>query len=229
MIDFPPASESDSSAQSPDSDPLGLITAELRSLRADFNAKIRYDEGREQILTAMGAELDQHRQGVFRMQLRPVLLDLVAMYDDISQLINSSEYPPVTVQVLELVRDTVMHTLGRNGAEQIPSEGDIFDRTVHKVVRMVPTEQPEADRRIAARLRPGFRWNDRVLRPEWVDVYRYNASAGEGAAEHGGGTREVALAANESEPGASDEPTGSIKRSWFSRWRPASAGVGKEE
>lgn len=205
-----PAPEPDRPEQNGHTDPLGLIAAELRALRADFAAKIRYDEGQEQILAAMGAELDQHRQGVFRMQLKPVLLDLVAMYDDLSQLIDSPESSPATSQALDLVRGTVLDTLARNGAEQIASEDDAVDRTVHKVVRMVTTDDPAEDRRIAARLRPGFRWNDRVLRPEWVNVYRYQASTGAVTPERAASTEATSTENKALDPGP--EPAGADTR-----------------
>ena len=35
----------------------------------------------------------------------------------------------------------------------------------------VPTEEPERNKTIAARLRPGFQAGDKIIRPEIVSVY----------------------------------------------------------
>jgi molecular chaperone GrpE (heat shock protein) len=158
-------------------DEVDLILDHVRGLREVFEAKIRYDEVRERVVESMSEELTQHRQGVFRMQLRPVLLDLVAIYDDISQMIGAADCLPETAQQLEFVRDSVKQTLARNGAEMFSGEGEAVDRALQKVIAVVETPDPDADRRIAARLRPGFRWDDRVLRSEWVNVYRYDGGA----------------------------------------------------
>jgi molecular chaperone GrpE (heat shock protein) len=171
--DLPSASGFDVAQTKADPDGIDAVLAEVRELRGAFDAKIRYDEGQEQVIAAMGAELDQHRQGVFQMQLRPVLLDLVAMHDDISQMLSASDCTPETAKWLGLIRDDILQMLARNGAEQVVSTDDTVDRSLHKVVKVVPTADPQADRRIAKRLRPGFVWNERVLRPEWVIAYRY--------------------------------------------------------
>jgi molecular chaperone GrpE (heat shock protein) len=157
---------------------LDSLTAEIRGLRDTFDAKIRYDEVRERLFDSMSDELTQHRQGVFRMQLRPVLLDLVAMHDDISLMIAAPECEPATAAQLELVRESVAQALARNGVEHFTSEfeSDEVDRKLHKVVSVTRTADPAVDRRIAARLRVGFRWGERVLRPEWVSVYRHEAA-----------------------------------------------------
>ncbi|MEV6493492.1 nucleotide exchange factor GrpE [Actinoplanes sp. NPDC051633] len=155
--------------------PVDQILTEVRELRAAFDAKIRYDEGREHTVATMAEELDRHRHGAFQAQLRTVLVDLITLYDDLSQMISAPGYPPETADRLLVVRDTVTYVLARQGAEIAISENDSVDRVQHKVVAIVKTHDEGADRRIAERLRPGFRWNDRVLRPEWVNAYRYES------------------------------------------------------
>jgi molecular chaperone GrpE (heat shock protein) len=160
--------------------PVDRILAEVRDLRAAFDAKIRYDEGRERTVAAMGEELDRHRQGAAQAQVRTVLLDLVTLYDDVSQMIGAPGTPFEESDRLVVVLDTVTQIMARQGAELMISDDDVVDRARHKVVSVVKSPDAGADRHIASRLRPGFRWNDRVLRAEWVTAYRYE-SAGEAA------------------------------------------------
>lgn len=154
-------------------DGIERILVELNGLRESFDAKIRYDEARELAVATMAEELNRHRQGVFQAQLRTVLLDLVQIFDDISQMITAPECAPGTAAQLIEVRGAVEHALARQGAEVLVSEGDIVDRGRHKVVAVLTSPEPADDRRIAERLRPGFSWNERVLRPEWVTAYRF--------------------------------------------------------
>jgi molecular chaperone GrpE (heat shock protein) len=153
-------------------DPNGPVLAELKSLHAAFDAKIRYDEVRERFIATMSEELAAHRQGVYQMQLRPVLLDLVVMYDDLTQAIAVDDCTAATAAALGFFRDTVEQVLARNGVERFTVEGDLLDRSRQKVVSVVETADPDLDRQVAARLRPGFFWNGKVLRPEWVSAYR---------------------------------------------------------
>jgi len=152
------------------------LLKEVRDLRAAFDSKIRYDEVRERLIESMSQELATHRQNLHQMQLRPVLLDLVAMFDDLTKTIKSADCPPTTAKTLEFFRDTIEQTLVRNGVDRFTVEGDTVDRTQQKVINVVETTDPAADRQLVSRLRPGFSWNSRVLRPEWVSAYKYVAT-----------------------------------------------------
>ena len=50
-------------------------------------------------------------------------------------------------------------------------EGDEFDPRRQRAVTTVPTEDPERNKTIAARLRPAFQAGDKIIRPEIVSVY----------------------------------------------------------
>lgn len=173
-------STDDAAPHTPDvdtqNDPSGSVLAELKALRAAFDAKIRYDEVRERFVATMSEELVAHRQGVYQMQLRPVLLDLVAMYDDLTQAITADGSSPATATTLGFFRDTVEQTLVRNGVERFTVEEDLVNRSRQKVVSVVETADPNLDRKVADRFRPGFFWNGKVLRPEWVSAYRQVAA-----------------------------------------------------
>ncbi|MCC8245548.1 nucleotide exchange factor GrpE [Saccharothrix luteola] len=152
-------------------DATDVVLAEIRRLQTAFDAKIRYDEARERVFDAMSEELTAHRQGLVQAQLRTVLLDLVAMHDDLTKLTGSPGRDPATVEALLFVRETVEQTLARNGVEAFTVEGSEVDRARQKVISVVETADPGLDRHVAERSRTGFSWHDKVLRPEWVKVY----------------------------------------------------------
>ncbi len=148
-----------------------VVLTEIRRLQTTFDAKIRYDETKEHVFDAMSKELADHRQGLIQAQLRTVLLDLVAMYDDLTKLTGPSEREPSAVEELLCFRETVEQTLARQGVETFAADGPVVDRTRQKVIGVVETTDPDLDRHVAERVRAGFSWQDKVLRPEWVKVY----------------------------------------------------------
>jgi len=151
--------------------PADQLLEQMRCLQDAFDSKIRYDEVRERMFESMNEELQTLRENLQQVQLRPILLDLVSMYDDLTKMIESAGCSPETAKALAFFRDTVEQTLARNGVQAFVVEGSAVDRSRQKVMRVIETTDPATDRRVAQRLRPGFSWNGRVLRPEWVSAY----------------------------------------------------------
>lgn len=154
-------------------DALGELLDQMRRLQAAFDAKIRYDETRERLVESMSQELAVHREQQTQRQVRTILVDLVAMHDDLNRLAAAPDCAPETARTLEYFRDLVEQTLARSGVEPFTVEGDEVDRGQQRIVGTVPTTDPAADRTVAQRLRAGFRWHDQTLRPEWVTAQRY--------------------------------------------------------
>ncbi len=61
--------------------------------------------------------------------------------------------------------------LYRQGVEPFALEGDAFDPRRQRALSTVPTDDPDRNKRVAARLRKGFQAGDKVIRPEMVTVY----------------------------------------------------------
>jgi len=147
------------------------VLAALTALHEAFDAKIRYDEVREQRIAALHQELEEHRRGLYQKILKPVLLDIIGLYDEIT----------ASGQVVLL--DSVEEILRRHGVEAFSCEEDTVDRSRQRVIDVVPTARAGDDRRVARRVRPGFEVDGRVLRPEWVVAYRYSSDNGKPAKE----------------------------------------------
>jgi molecular chaperone GrpE (heat shock protein) len=140
------------------------IVAALTALRESFDAKIRYDEAKERQIAALHEELQAHQRGMYQQIMRPVLTDLVGIYDEIAGEDDPSKNP-----LLDLVEETLL----RYGVTAFTCEGDRVDRSRQQVIDVETTGDPELDRQIARRLRPGFELDGKILRPEWIAAYRY--------------------------------------------------------
>lgn len=164
-------------AGSPDHELLAQLLHEVRELREQFSDKIRYDEVRERQVADMQQELEAHRQGLYLRMLGPLVKDLIAIHDDLTQAMRDTpggdETPGALAATLASVRDSVLEALHRNGVTDFSVDGDTVDRTRQRVIKVEETGDAAADRRLARRLRPGFELDGKVLRPEWVVAYRY--------------------------------------------------------
>jgi molecular chaperone GrpE (heat shock protein) len=149
---------------------VGRLADEVAALRADFAAKIRYDEVKERQIAAMHEELQAFRAGLHLRLLQPVFSDLIAMHDD---LVDASG-PDNAAAELDSFRESVLEALSRNGVASYSVGSDEVDTARQRVISTVATSDEALDRHVQRRIRVGFEYdNGKVLRPEWVVAYRH--------------------------------------------------------
>jgi molecular chaperone GrpE (heat shock protein) len=161
-----PGQEEISAPDDRDSGLLHEILAELIALKGSFDGKIRYDEAKERQIAALHQELESHRQGLYQQILRPVLSDLVGLYDEVAN--HAGDAASWLLEMIEIV-------LERYGVTKYQCDGDSIDRTRQRVIDVEPTGDAELSRCVARRLRPGFMSGGNVLRSEWVIAFQYSA------------------------------------------------------
>jgi molecular chaperone GrpE (heat shock protein) len=155
---------------------LERFTGELAELRAEFAAKIRYDEVKERQIASMHEELQSFREGLHLRLLQPVFTDLIAMHDDLVDVLGAGNPAPELVSF----KESVLETLARNGVSSYSVDSHEVDRGRQRVIRVVTTSDEKLDRHVQDRLRVGFEYDTgKVLRPEWVIVYRHAPKAEE--------------------------------------------------
>lgn len=161
--------------ESPDLVPaVERLADELAGLRADFAAKIRYDDVKDRQITSMHEELQGLRAGLHLRLLQPVFTDLIAMHDDLVDALNQDGQ----AAELESFKQSVLETLSRNGVSSYSVASAEVDRARQRVVRVVATGDETLDGQVQHRVRAGFEYdNGKVLRPEWVVAYRYTRNS----------------------------------------------------
>jgi molecular chaperone GrpE len=154
---------------------LERLAAELAGLRRDFDAKIRYDEVKERQIANMHEELQTLRAGAHLRILRSIFTDLIAMHDDITDALSANEAGSMAqpATILGSLRETLLEALLRNGVSSYSVDSDELDRARQRVIDVIPTPDHTLDGLVVRRPRPGFEFDGRVLRPEWVVVHRH--------------------------------------------------------
>ncbi|GAB4568838.1 MAG: hypothetical protein Kow0077_00360 [Anaerolineae bacterium] len=171
----------------------GLIALgqKITRLERHFETKIMYDQSKDETINALHRELETHREGMAFVHLRPLVNDVLTLYDDLGDLLAgfAEEHPDVAGQDavrvllngLETIREDLGYTLEKYGFELFEHPGEAVDRSVQRVQMTIPTDDPARDRTVARRLRRGLRYEGRVVRPEVVAAYRYAPPAGDSA------------------------------------------------
>jgi molecular chaperone GrpE len=102
--------------------------------------------------------------------LRPLVLDLITLHDNLGKWDGIGADAPAAVSYADLQGD-LEGILYRNGFETFAVAEDVFDPRRQRALRTVPTEDPGLDKRVVERLRKGFVYEGKVIRPECVAVY----------------------------------------------------------
>jgi molecular chaperone GrpE (heat shock protein) len=147
-------------------------------------AAIRNTESvNQRLFDSLHDELLKYRDNFVHESLqKPFIHDLVHLFDDLSSLAgqvqtNSQEtkkraHVAQWHENLENAIHSLVEILHRFDVKEIEQK-DMIDRALHKVVTYEPADFPEDDGRIVMRLKRGFLWRDKLIRPEEVIAKRW--------------------------------------------------------
>jgi molecular chaperone GrpE len=153
-------------------DALGRRLDQLQTL---FDREIRAEATREKVVDRLHAELQEYKQDLLLNALRPLLIDLIQLHDDIGKMVAAQGEPDgPAARLLEIMagfQQGIEDILYRQGVEPFTVEGDAFDPRRQRAVATVTTDDPTLAKTVAERLRKGFRTGEKTIRPEIVSVY----------------------------------------------------------
>ena len=186
IVDDPQAAES--------ADLVGRIETLEKSLMSQFErfageidkqlALIRNSEGvNQQLFDSLHAELLKYRDNFLHESLqKPFIHDLVYLYDHLSglyeQLSSAAQEKGKRSRVsqwrdnLENAIHSLVEILHRFDVREIEPREHV-DRAFHRVLNFEPADFPEEDGTIVMRVKRGFIWRGKLIRPEEVIAKRY--------------------------------------------------------
>lgn len=137
----------------------------------------------QRLFDSLHDELLKYRDNFLHESLqKPFIHDLLHLFDDLTalsaQLRNASEEKGKRVHVgqwrenLENAVHSLTEILHRFEVHEIEPR-ETVDRTVHRVLSYEPADFPEEDGRIVMRLKRGFLWREKLIRPEEVIAKRF--------------------------------------------------------
>ncbi len=152
--------------------PLERIEENLRALRNTESVNQR-------LFNSLHEELRSYRDDFLRDSLqKPMIRDLIVLLDDLSlvaesvrQSANATETPSWHAN-LDNTTHTLVEILHRLEVDEIGATPKV-DRAIHRVASCEATDVEAEDGVIVKRLKRGFTWRGKVLRPEEVVAKRF--------------------------------------------------------
>lgn len=124
-----------------------------KKAKADFeNYKKKEDERKERYQ-------DQAREKLAE--------ELISVMDNLERAIMSANEDSTLLQGVKMVSDQLYETLEKKGLQRIDAEGEEFDPNIHNAVE---TREHDKERKVLEQKRPGYMYDDKVLRPAEVVV-----------------------------------------------------------
>ena len=153
---------------------------------------------------ALHTELKTYKDAfILESVLRPVIRDLISVYDDIAEIhrqltatvstFDEEENGEAAMILLAKMRHAgtnldhnahfILEVLERLDVSLGPISSGKLDKRTQKAVSVEPTENPEEDNDIVRILKRGFQWKDRVIRAEEVVINKWKPAPAASARE----------------------------------------------
>jgi molecular chaperone GrpE len=102
-----------------------------------------------------------------------LLSDLLPVLDNFGRALEAAEQTSdfeALKSGVDLTRRQLLDVLNRNGLRQIEALGQPFDPNLHEAIMQAEPQEGQQPGQVVEELRPGYRLNDRVIRPSLVKV-----------------------------------------------------------
>jgi molecular chaperone GrpE (heat shock protein) len=160
------------------------FTQQCQKIDEQLSAIRSTESVNKQLFDSLHAELLKYRDNFLHESLqKPFIHDLVNLYDDLTalgqQLRNASEERGGKRGRIAQWRDnlenaihSLVEILHRFEVKEIETKERV-DRSYHKILSYEPADFPEEDGCIVMRVKRGFVWRGKLLRPEEVIAKRF--------------------------------------------------------
>lgn len=151
----------------------GELGDRLDRLERTLAQAVALQEHQATLIRTLHAENQVLRQGELTQALKPFILDIARLHDDVAAVISRGGDE---LKKAAIIPEFILDVLEHQGVSQVaPTVGDAFDGKLHQGTEVVPISDPKLDGLIARLQRPGFiRDGGHLVRPARVAVYRYS-------------------------------------------------------
>ena len=160
------------------------IAERLQNIEQQVLSARKTESVSQQLFDTLHDELLKYRDNFLHESLqKPFIHDLVLLFDDLTglseQLRNAAAidaerggHAAQWSDNLENALHSLMEILHRFDVKEIEPK-ETIDRTLHRVISFEPANFPEEDGRVVMRVKRGFFWRGKLLRPEEVIAKRF--------------------------------------------------------
>lgn len=163
---------------------LGELKEGVDALSEQFKARISKTDYEEATLKRISDELDEHRGGLYRKIVEPLINEVIDVHQDMSATIASyrrkAEEGDRDDLAARIRRDLdefrlMLGDILRNWNVEVwrPEPGEPLEPLRCRAVRAVPTDDRDCHRTVAESLTCGYAFEGKILRPAQVVAFTY--------------------------------------------------------
>lgn len=180
---------------------LAEINQTLAALQDLFEKQIARNQNQTEMFDKMYAEMKDYKESFLLEVLhKPIIHNLIQLYDSFISI--ESQLDDILIgkrentftdelsqyrQNLENFRYKLEEVLYRMDVTPYKDSPETLDRQLHKTRKVISSDDPNQDQKVAEVHKTGFNWRDKVFRPEEVTIFRYTPSTDEPPLNEKGG------------------------------------------
>ena len=155
------------------------VSNQVERLAGLFEDRILYTEHEGKIVSQMHRELQKYKDDLYAQLVRPILLDVIKVRDNIQRMSALYREKPegqqdIPNETFLTYAEDLRNILEENNVEIYRSEpGSTFIPIRQKLVQRVPTTNPAQNGTIEASMSCGYSYGGRTISAEKVSVYCY--------------------------------------------------------
>lgn len=163
---------------------LDAVQQALAALQQTFNDKIAEDTHKNSLFDNMHRELVRYQNGALDKIVDTIALDIIQLVDTTKGHVRVYDKKEPTeenykklLRIVKGIAEDLEDILYRQNIESYRVPGHEVDTRHQKIIQTVPTDDKSKDNLIAVRAADGYEKGDKVLRPERIKIFKYEAPA----------------------------------------------------
>lgn len=163
---------------------LETISCQLDSLQEEFSVKLKNDAFKESLIDSLHKELQAYKTDLIRKHVQSLITDVIKIIDDIRKL--SEHYESLSpedlesgklLDLLKRIPDDLEDIFFYQGVKPFTCDGIEFDPSRQRILKRIETDDASLENKVAESIRPGYEWDDHLIRPEIVALYSYRKTS----------------------------------------------------
>ena len=163
---------------------LDALQQAMAGLQQSFDDKIAEDTHKNGLFDNMHRELIRYQNGALEKIVDTVALDIIQLVDTTKGHVrvyekkeaNEENYKKL-LRIVKGIAEDLEDILYRQNIESYRVPGHEVDVRRQKIIQTVPTDDKSKDNLVAVRAADGYEKGDKVLRPERIKIFKYEASS----------------------------------------------------
>ena len=163
---------------------LDAVQQALATLQQSFDDKIAEDTHKNGLFDNMHRELVRYQNGALDKIVDTIALDIIQLVDTTKGHVRVYEKKEPTeenykklIRIVKGIAEDLEDILNRQNIESYRVPGHEVDTRRQKIIQTMPTDDKSKDNLVAVRAADGYEKGDKVLRPERIKIFKYEASS----------------------------------------------------